>query len=87
MIHWQDTVLSISILALNIALVPSLWGKNKPRLTTSLLTALFLLPQVLVFISLSLWYSLTMVSINSVLWIILAIQQARKKVISKDLVD
>ena len=77
MTTWQDWILSISVLALNIALIPSLWGKAKPRLATSLLTALFLLPQTVVFFSLSLWYSLAMVLVNITLWLILALQVIR----------
>ena len=77
MTSWQDSVLAISVFALNTALLPSLWGKAKPRLATSLLTGLFLLPQAIVFFSLSLWYSLVMVSINITLWLILAAQALR----------
>jgi hypothetical protein len=73
--HWQDIVLSISLLAFNIALIPSVIGEHKPRLATSVLTALFLLPEVVVFINLSLWYSFIMASINTLLWTTLAIQQ------------
>jgi hypothetical protein len=72
MTTWQDTVLAASVLALNIALVPSLWGRAKPRVATCLLTALALAPQILVFLSLSLWYSLAMVIINISLWVTLA---------------
>jgi hypothetical protein len=77
MTTWQDWILAISIFALNIALFPSLWGKNKPRILTSVLTGIFLAPQLIVFFSLSLWYSFTMVLINIILWVTLAIQAAR----------
>lgn len=73
--HWQDLVLSISLLAFNVALIPSVIGKHKPRLATSLLTAAFLLPEVVVFVSLSLWYSLAMTVLNALLWTTLAIQR------------
>lgn len=73
--NWQDLVLAISVLAFNIALLPSLVGKHKPRIATSLITALFLIPQVIVFLSLSLWYSFVMASVNSVLWFSLALQR------------
>ena len=71
---WQDWVLAICIFALNIALLPSLWGSIKPRLATCLLTALFLIPQIVVYLSLSLWYSFIMVTINTLLWLVLAMQ-------------
>jgi hypothetical protein len=72
---WQDIVLAISVLAFNIALLPSLIGKQKPRIATSLLTALFLIPEVIVFFSLSLWYSFAMALINAIFWTILAAQR------------
>lgn len=75
---WQDIVLSISVLAFNIALIPSLVGKQKPRMTTSLITAVFLIPQVIVFFSLSLWYSFAMALINSLLWFTLLAQAYSK---------
>jgi hypothetical protein len=73
--NWQDIVLSISVLAFNIALIPSLIGTQKPLIMTSLITASFLIPQVIVFFSLSLWYSFAMALINSVLWFSLALQR------------
>ncbi len=72
---WQDIVLSISVLAFNVALLPSVIGRHKPRITTSLLTALFLIPEVIVFFSLSLWYSFAMALINASLWSTLATQR------------
>lgn len=72
---WQDSVLAICVLAFNIALIPSVIGMQKPTLLTSVMTALFLLPEILVFYSLSLWYSFIMVFINASLWTTLAIQR------------
>lgn len=77
--HWQDWVLSGTVAAFNIALIPSVIGKDKPRLITSILTASFMLPQAIVFFSLSLWYSFTMAGINATLWGILAIQKFKSK--------
>lgn len=76
MYHWQDWVLSISLLAFNIALIPSVFGAHKPRLATSLMTALFLVPELIVFFSLSLWYSFIMAFINASLWATLVVQRA-----------
>jgi len=73
--HWQDLVLAISVFAFNVALIPSVVGKQKPRMMTSVLTALFLVPEVIVFFSLSLWYSFTMALINALLWTVLAVQR------------
>lgn len=75
MVSWQDMALSVSVLAFNVALVPSVVGKHKPRMVTSVFTALFLLPEIVVFFSLSLWYSFAMALLNALLWTTLAIQQ------------
>ena len=79
MISWQDMVLAVCIAAFNVALIPSVIGKSKPQLSTSVLTFSFLLPQAVVFFSLSLWYSFVMCVINASLWATLGIQKFRSK--------
>lgn len=81
MISWQDIVLAICIAAFNVALIPSIFGKSKPQLSTSVLTFSFLIPQAIVFFSLSLWYSFIMAVINATLWAILAIQKVKQAAI------
>lgn len=78
MVYWQDWVLATCVLAFNIALIPSLFGKQKPRLTTSIMTATFLIPQSFVFYSLSLWYSFAMSALNAGFWSTLAYQRYRQ---------
>ncbi len=75
---WQDVVLAVSLCAFNIALVPSVAGKQKPRVATSLMTAVFILPQLVALASLHLWYSFTMAFINASLWFTLALQRHRQ---------
>ncbi|TAH33465.1 hypothetical protein EYC59_05030 [Candidatus Saccharibacteria bacterium] len=72
---WQDVVLAISLLAFNLALVPSVVGKQKPRVATSLTTGLFIVPQLVAFASIKLWYSFAMAFINATLWFTLAVQR------------
>lgn len=79
MLNWQDWVLAITVAAFNVALVPSVLSKDKPRLATSVLMTCFLIPQAIVFISLSLWYSFVMVAVNILLWATLAIQTITRK--------
>lgn len=78
--HWQDYVLAVCIFAFNIALVPTVLGKSKPALSTSVVTALALAATVVVYVSLSLWYAASMGTLNALLWITLAVQEARQKV-------
>lgn len=75
--NWQDWVLAITVAAFNAALIPSVLGIDKPRLMTSVLTASFMIPQAIVFLSLSLWYSFAMACLNAILWMVLAIQKSR----------
>jgi hypothetical protein len=73
---WQDIVLAISFGAFNVALVPSVISKHKkPAFGTSLLTTTFLIPGLIVYISLSLWYAAAMTAINLSLWAILLYQR------------
>jgi hypothetical protein len=66
--QWQDTVLAISILGFNIALIPTIFHKHKPHAITGVMTAFFQLSAPVVFISLSLWYSAAMGLLNASLW-------------------
>lgn len=75
MSSWQDWTLGVSVLAFNIALIPSVYGEQKPRMATSILTALFLVPEIIVFASLALRYSFAMATLNSCLWATLAVQR------------
>lgn len=83
MIIWQDAVLAICVLAFNIALIPSVIGKEKPRMATSFLTFTFLVPQAFVFFTLSLWYAFAMSTVNAMLWLALALQKAKIKSFAK----
>jgi hypothetical protein len=76
--HWQDLVLAISVLAFNIALIPTVIGESKPALSTSVITTIFVIATVVVYISLSLWYTTVMGSINAVIWGTLAFQKLRQ---------
>lgn len=80
---WQDIVLAVSFFAFNIALIPSVLGKQKPRLATSVLTTLFLIPGLIVYSSLNLWYSFVMTFINASLWATLAIQRTKQLKLKK----
>lgn len=74
---WQDLVLAASLFGFNVALLPSIFSKHKPALTTSLLTALFQLAGFAVYINLALWYSAAMSFVNFTLWSILSIQKLK----------
>lgn len=73
--HWQDFVLATSYIVFNIALIPSIIGKDKPNLKTSIITATFQIPCFVVYLSLSLWFSAALAVLNFSLWAILAVQK------------
>ncbi len=71
---WQDIALTIANLSFAIALLPSVFSKDKPAVATSLLTVAGLTVTAVTFASLSLWFSMTVVLITAMIWLTLAFQ-------------
>jgi hypothetical protein len=76
---WQDIVLSVGSWIFIIALLPSLLGKDKPPVSTSLLTGGILLVYVLVYLTLHLWLSVASTAILGIAWLALGAQKFFKK--------
>ena len=76
---WQDWVLATGAIAFIVALVPSVLSKDKPALTTSLLTGTVLAIYAIVYVTLSLWLTTITVAITSLTWFILAYQKYTMK--------
>ena len=76
--HWQDIVLSIGQWIFVIALLPSVFGKDKPALSSSLLTGGVLALFAFVYSTLGLWSSVLATSAVSLTWLILAWQKFSK---------
>jgi len=72
---WQDIVLALGNLVFAVALLPSIFSRDKPALTTSLLTASMLTIFVATFSSLDLWLSALGVSVGAVGWWVLFVQK------------
>ena len=72
---WQDYILTIGTILFIVALIPSVFSKDKPAFTTSLLTGSVLAVFAFVYLSLSLWLTTITVSITSLTWLILAYQK------------
>ncbi|TSD05305.1 MAG: hypothetical protein Greene07147_626 [Parcubacteria group bacterium Greene0714_7] len=77
--HWQDIVLSIGQYIFVIALLPSVFGKDKPALSSSLLTGTVLGVFSVVYATLGLWSSTVASILVTATWLLLAWQQYRKK--------
>ncbi|MFA5877157.1 MAG: hypothetical protein WC880_02210 [Candidatus Paceibacterota bacterium] len=76
--HWQDIVLSIGQYIFVIALLPSVFGKDKPALSSSLLTGTVLGVFSVVYATLGLWSSTIASVLVTATWFLLAWQQYRK---------
>jgi len=74
---WQDMVLAGGQWIFIIALLPSVFGKDKPALSTSLLTGAVLSVFALTFVTLSLWVSAVSTELTSFTWFLLAFQKYR----------
>lgn len=78
-IPWQDFVLSLGNLVFFIALLPSIFSKDKPAFLTSTMTAFFLTTFGIVYATLGLWFSVAGVFLSALGWTILAFQSYRLK--------
>lgn len=73
--HWQDIVISVGQYIFVIALIPSITGKDKPALSTSLLTASIIGVIAITYATLNLWGSFFSAMILATAWAILAWQK------------
>jgi len=73
--EWQDIVLSVGSWVFAIALIPSVIGKDKPALATSLSTGIILLVYAAVYVTLSLWSASISTFLVAAMWLTLAVQK------------
>jgi len=71
----QDIILAIGSLIFAFALLPSVLGKDKPALWTSVVTGTVLVIFAITYATLSLWYATITTALAAFLWIVLAIQK------------
>lgn len=76
--QWQDWVLSTGTIIAISSLVPTIRGKHKPALSTSVVTTLVLVVFAFTYMSLSLWFSAISVTLGAIAWLILALQKYRQ---------
>lgn len=72
---WQDLVLTTGSLIFSVALFPSLLSKEKPALSTSLLTGTVLAIYAFTYTTLDLKFSIFSTSLLAVLWLIFGWQR------------
>jgi len=72
---WQDIALSVGGILFTVALIPTVRSRTfKPTPSTCILTGTVLTVYVVVYITLSFWFSATVTTSTSILWWILAYQ-------------
>lgn len=76
---WQDIVFGVGTIIFSSALLPSIFSKDKPAISTSILTGITLIFFAVAQASLSLWFASVTNLIASALWITLAVQKYRTK--------
>lgn len=76
--HWQDIVLTAGTVIFIIALFPSVLSKDKPALSTSIMTGTVLIIFAYIYFTLSLWFSTLTTFITGAIWFILAAQKLKK---------
>ena len=75
---WQDKVIAIGQWLFVIALIPTIKARDKPALSTSLMTGTILGVFAFTFTTLSLWISALSTLLVSGMWFILALQKYRQ---------
>jgi len=76
---WQDIVLSVGAWVFVIALLPSIFGKDKPPVSTSFLTGGILLVFACVYFTLHLWLSMSSTGVLALAWLWLGVQKMTSK--------
>lgn len=74
---WQDIIIAAGQWVFLLALLPSILGKDKPALATSILTGIVLATFAITFATLSFWTSALSSVIVSIAWFTLAVQKYR----------
>ncbi|MCA9334237.1 hypothetical protein KC963_04265 [Candidatus Saccharibacteria bacterium] len=71
---WQDTVIAIGQLAFLPSMIPTLFGKDKPAFSTSVMNAIIVSAIVTAMATLHLWFAVVTGLLIVLVWMILAIQ-------------
>jgi hypothetical protein len=81
---WQDLVLTVGQVIFVIALVPTVVGKDKPALQTSVLTSMVSFSFMAVYVSLSVPFASMTAALNGSMWLVLAVQKWRERLDRRD---
>ncbi len=76
---WQDVVITVGSWVFVVALIPTLRGKEKPAVTTSVVTGFILIAYALVYATLGMWVSVVSTTALALSWFTLAVQKIKKQ--------
>ena len=76
--HWQDIVISLGQWLMTAALIPSLLGKDKPALSSSLMTGTLIAIFGYTYFTLGLYSATVSSSVCALAWFVLAVQKWRQ---------
>ena len=72
---WQDIVISIASWASTVALLPSVFGRDKPAFTSSVFTGILVSTFGICYFTLELWSSALSAAVLAITWFVLAYQK------------
>lgn len=75
---WQSVVLALGQILFIVALLPSIFTKDKPEIWTSVMTGLVALSISITYLTLDIKLASVMAFLNFIAWSILAIQRHRQ---------
>jgi predicted benzoate:H+ symporter BenE len=76
---WQDIVIAVCSWAATLALLPSIWGSDKPALSSSLFTAAIVITFGICYFTLGLLSAAASAWVLAAAWLILAYQKWRQR--------
>lgn len=76
--QWQDIVIAIGGWAATFALIPTLLAKEKPALSSSVLTVVILSSFTVCYVTLGMWNASVSTAALTIAWLVLAWQKWRR---------
>ena len=76
---WLDIVIAICQLAFLPSVLPTIFGKDKPAISTSIMNAVIVAIITTTMATLHLWFSVITGTLTALIWVVLAIQKNRMK--------
>ena len=76
--HWQEIILALGQIVFIIALLPSVFSKDKPEIWTSIITGSVALSIAITYLTMHIPFAAVSAFFNFVFWSVLAFQKFRQ---------